>query len=110
MNDLRVVAQRRIFTDRIDIHAWTIGYIDQGLKRTRLVAPPAEFVAVGDSDDIPVVLSLEQEQAQRLMDELWRCGLRPAEGQGSAGSLAATQKHLEDMRAIAFSVTKVTKP
>lgn len=46
---------------------------------------------------------LRIEQAQRLMDELWNCGLRPSEGTGSAGALAATQKHLNDMRQIAFS-------
>lgn len=37
------------------------------------------------------------------MDQLWNCGLRPTEGSGSAGSLAATQRHLEDMRKIAFN-------
>jgi len=39
---------------------------------------------------------------QELMDALWQCALRPSEGTGSAGALAATQKHLEDMRAIAL--------
>ena len=37
---------------------------------------------------------LKHEQAQRLMDELWNCGLRPSEGTGSAGALAAVEKHL----------------
>ncbi len=47
-------------------------------------------------------IQLTDTAAQVLMDELWNCGLRPTEGTGSAGSLAATQKHLEDMRTIAF--------
>ena len=42
--------------------------------------------------------TLMLEEAQELMDSLWQVGLRPSEGTGSAGSLAATQKHLEDMR------------
>lgn len=46
-------------------------------------------------------------QAQELMDELWRCGIRPSEGKGSAGSLAATERHLEDMRQIAFGKLKI---
>lgn len=46
--------------------------------------------------------SLTQGAAQILMDDLWNCGLRPTEGTGSAGSLAATQKHLEDMRTLVF--------
>lgn len=45
---------------------------------------------------------LEIQSAQTLIDELWNCGLRPSEGTGSAGSLAATEKHLTDMRKIAF--------
>lgn len=39
--------------------------------------------------------------AQELMDDLWQCGIRPSEGSGSAGSLAATQRHLADMQSIA---------
>jgi len=41
------------------------------------------------------------------MDELWQCGLRPSEGSGSAGSLAATERHLADMRKLAFHALKV---
>ncbi len=47
--------------------------------------------------------SLEREMAQSLMDQLWACGLRPSEGSGSAGALAATQRHLEDMRTLVFA-------
>lgn len=47
--------------------------------------------------------SLTKDQAQQFIDALWSAGLRPSEGSGSAGSLAATQRHLEDMRKIAFS-------
>lgn len=55
-------------------------------------------------------LSLPRGANQNLMDELWRAGLRPTEGSGSAGSLAATEKHLADMRAIVFNKLEVTKP
>lgn len=48
------------------------------------------------------MLRLDNDEAQSLMDELWRCGLRPSEGSGSAGALAATQRHLADMQKIAF--------
>ena len=47
-------------------------------------------------------ISFALEDAQRLMDELWNCGLRPSEGTGSAGSLAATESHLSDMRRLLF--------
>lgn len=51
---------------------------------------------------VPPIVNLPQEQAQALMDQLWNCGLRPTEGSGSAGSLAATERHLEDMRSLVF--------
>jgi len=46
-------------------------------------------------------LRMNQEQAQQLLDELWTCGLRPRDI-GTAGHLAATNKHLEDMRTLVF--------
>jgi hypothetical protein len=49
-------------------------------------------------------------EAQQLMDNLWQCGFRPTEGKGSAGQLAATDRHLQDMRAIAFHSLGVTAP
>lgn len=56
--------------------------------------------------DVGVVVEpsfkMSYEHAQQLMDDLWVCGLRPSEGTGSAGALAATQKHLEDMRKLVF--------
>jgi len=45
---------------------------------------------------------IDHKQAQVLMDDLWVAGLRPTEGAGSAGALAATQRHLEDMRKLVF--------
>lgn len=48
--------------------------------------------------------SLSKDAAQELMDNLWQCGLRPSEGSGSAGALAATQKHLDDMRRVSFDL------
>jgi len=46
--------------------------------------------------------SITQTEAQELMDSLWQAGIRPSEGTGSAGQLAATQKHLDDMRKLVF--------
>jgi hypothetical protein len=46
--------------------------------------------------------SIDHTAAQLLMDDLWHCGIRPSEGSGSAGAMAATQKHLEDMRKLVF--------
>lgn len=49
---------------------------------------------------IEPLFTLDKQAAQILMDDLWNAGIRPTEGSGSAGSLAATQVHLGDMRKI----------
>lgn len=50
--------------------------------------------------------ALRHDEAQAMMDELWRVGLRPTEGTGSAGSLAATERHLKDMQTIAMGLLR----
>lgn len=55
-----------------------------------------------DGMETPFFVSLIRDDAQALIDDLWHSGYRPTEGSGSAGSLAATEKHLADMRKIAF--------
>jgi hypothetical protein len=60
------------------------------------------FVKVEDGATPPVAMRLEHLEAQALMDRLWKAGLRPTEGSGSAGALAATQDHLKDMRRLVF--------
>jgi hypothetical protein len=55
-------------------------------------------------------VTLDRDSAQRLMDELWSVGLRPSEGTGSAGALAATERHLQDMRTIALQTLAALPP
>jgi len=59
---------------------------------------------------IPEAFAMHDEQAQNFMDELWRVGFRPTEGSGSAGSLAATERHLADMRALVFNQKPTQSP
>lgn len=61
------------------------------------MAPPKETREAGDPS-----LVISVTAAQKLMDMLWDCGIRPTEGTGSAGAMAATQKHLDDMRRLVF--------
>jgi hypothetical protein len=44
------------------------------------------------------MLLMDDSQAQQLMDDLWQAGVRPTEGQGSAGQLKSTENHLKDMQ------------
>ncbi|MCK4521163.1 MAG: hypothetical protein KAU20_01225 [Nanoarchaeota archaeon] len=52
---------------------------------------------------IPICLKLSNQEAVSMIDSLWLAGVRPSNGEGSSGQLAATEKHLKDMRTIAFS-------
>lgn len=77
------------------------------------IALPVEFKTLTEEErgmEVPPWLTLPVHVAQELMDELWHCGLRPTEGTGSAGSLAATQRHLEDMKTVAFHALKIGTP
>jgi len=62
-----------------------------------------ECVQVNEGMIPPTAMQLRDEQAQDLMDKLWQAGYRPTEGKGSAGALAATERHLEDMRRLVFN-------
>lgn len=77
---------------------------DDGTKVARLTFEPLEQGMFCEP-----TAHLSGDTAQQLMDELWRAGIRPTEGAGSAGSLAATKAHLEDMRTLVFHSMNTTK-
>lgn len=58
-------------------------------------------------EELPSACALQPEQAQELMDDLFRCGIRPSSGKGSAGQLKAIENHLSDMRKIVSQRLKV---
>lgn len=66
------------------------------------VAQPVVMKTEAEGQIYAPFMRLDFTAAQQLMDELWHCGLRPTEGTGSAGSLAATERHLQDMRKLVF--------
>lgn len=105
-HSLLIHAEREFFTGGIALHlAYEIRDSDQ-----ISVAQPLTFVEVDRSTlRSDPCARFDHRSAQRLMDELWQCGLRPSEGSGSAGSLAATERHLADMRALAYHALKVPK-
>ena len=66
------------------------------------VARPMVFEPTARGSAVPAFAAIEFEEAQRLMDALWQAGVRPTDGTGSTGQLAATQAHLADMRKLVF--------
>lgn len=89
-------AQRELWNDTIAIH------MAEQKPFGLFVAQAVTFTEQPVGSYHEPFLRLRLDDAQRLMNELWDCGLRPSEGTGSAGSLKATEKHLTDMQRIAF--------
>lgn len=49
-----------------------------------------------------VGLPLQPDDAQQIMNELWRVGVRPRDGAGTLAHVEATRAHLEDLRKLVF--------
>ena len=90
----RVVA----YGDRIDLY---IGSEDGRTLVRQVVLERTEHPSMLHADPS---FSLTPVAAQVLMDDLWACGIRPTEGAGTAGAMRATERHLEDMRALVFKL------
>ncbi len=83
-------------------------FIESGGVTSTAIAQPLTMTALTEEDlgrEFPPLMRLRPDEAQQFMDELWRVGIRPTEGSGSVGQLAAVQAHLEDMRTLVFKKT-----
>lgn len=92
---IRVYAQRVFARQAVEVAL--IHEID---GKRFAVSNPMFTEIVPEGNIVEPTFRLHNEEAQELMDALWDAGLRPTEGSGSAGSLAATERHLADMREI----------
>ena len=69
-----------------------------------------EFVEAKAGVMLPVFLKLTAHEVQILMDSLWEAGARPSTAVADIAHEKATEKHLNDMRAIAFHGLKMEVP
>ncbi len=58
----------------------------------------------GGSKDVKPTFQLPPETLQSLFDALQKRGMKPSDQSFVEGKLQATEKHLEDMRKIAFEI------
>ncbi len=99
-------AERCFASRRINLYGFVREFVDHcetkhgyiAIYETRNLAPLDAAEPFG---------SISDDEAQALIDDLWRCGLRPTEGAGSAGAMSATQAHLADMRRMVEKAFKV---
>lgn len=101
-------AERANFRTKINLHM----LMDPMDGRARTMARPVVFEAIQDEAQTlgEPMLVLSNVAAQSLIDELWQVGLRPTQGQQSEGQMAATTKHLNDMRTLVSALAKVELP
>ncbi len=78
--------------------------------KPRAICEPLQFHEVPDGTPIEPTFRLYGPEAQELMDALWNCGLRPTQGKQSEGQLQAVERHLADMRTIAFGKLEIARP
>lgn len=97
-------AQREIFNDAISL------YMAEDRIDGRWIVEPVKIKLTIEGAFSEPFLKLDMTTAQALMDELWNCGIRPSEGSGSAGSLAATERHLKDMQRLVFKDKQTMNP
>ncbi len=81
--------------------------VDHKFAGKMAVAEPATMVERSAGMVVPAFASVPRQSAQVLMDDLWRAGLRPTEGD-SPGELSATRGHLKDMRTLVSKTLEVS--
>ena len=90
---------------RVQKSPWSFG-LEMLIRNGDAVVKDVTFEPVEKYTVVNPSLTISPNIAQQLMDDLWTAGIRPSEGTGSAGSLAATERHLKDMRDIVFQELK----
>jgi len=102
---IRAIAHRDPWSERVGVLL-----VKHETGKPRLIAKPLDFAEVPAGASVDPTFSLQRDEAQELMDMLWNCGLRPTQGKQSTGQLDAVERHLADMRAIAFNRLEIEKP
>lgn len=101
MNEMKISAQLTPWSDSIELR---IGIRHGNGKFGVFQAPVVQFIE--DGDVIEPFMHMSISDAQTLMNQLWHCGVRPSDGTGSTGQLAATERHLADMQRLVFKDKK----
>ena len=93
--------------DGIQMLVWGLKYDDVDKRYKRFCVQDMKFVEYKEGEYLGPSFTINKQDAQVLIDDLWANGLRPTEGTGSAGALKAVENHLGDMQKIAFKLLDV---
>lgn len=96
----RIRADYSFSSDRVEIR-----YLYKSDSGAESIAEPITLAPYKYGEWTDPMITLTRDEARELMDSLWQAGVRPTE-QGSPGQIAALERHLSDMRAIAFGYVR----
>lgn len=109
------IVRQPLYHARMDIHIFAdgeeTGCLGDTTFRLPAVVQPVRMMTLGENEQGLVhrpAMSITRDDAQALMDALYDAGVRPTNGAGSVGQLAATERHLADLKTIAFNALKIT--
>jgi hypothetical protein len=102
-------AQAPLWSDGIELAIGERGY-QSGSERSRVThAVALTLNPIAEGDFVEPTMRLTKDEARELLDALWRVGIRPSNGEGNAGQLGATERHLADMRRLVFDASTSSK-
>lgn len=96
--------QRHAWTDGVQLQIAMKGPSAPGTPTYFQVMNPPTFMSIPPGGAVPTNagMNITMVDAQVLMDELYAAGVRPTEGAGSPGQIAAMKEHLSDLRRLVF--------
>ena len=94
----RVYANKQPWAKHVGL--WFVSHEPPSFRPALIVDYTVEYQEEGFSMPPEPTMRLHDDVAQALVNQLWDMGIRPAQAQ--QGPDSGVQKHLEDMRVIAF--------
>jgi hypothetical protein len=79
-------------------------------EREEILFDTAKVAPMSDMGSERAGMVMNEEAATALMESLWDAGIRPSQIVGSTATEKAKDKHLEDMRRLAFRALKIDAP
>ncbi len=101
MNRLRLKCQYDMSQDALMFLLCELDFMSQFMTA---IAEPVVMKKKEEGVVMHPTFHLSMEAAQQLMDQLWRCGIRPKDAEGTVGTLAAKEEHIKDLRKMLFDV------
>jgi hypothetical protein len=102
----------------IEIHVaqniYNFGYslriINRDGEKISYVASALTMKPAKPGEAIPETISINQQEAEIFMNELWRAGVRPSFKKDESGALSVMKNHLDDMRRLVFKSNYEVQP